>query len=211
MYVKTSLLLPIVAVAIVAAPAHAPAATAITPALLVPRPGDVPGFAGVKEVKVDVARSAASFSEPGPKARTLERDGFREGADEEIGGIAGLLGGSEAGGVQATGALFRTARGARAAMKSAVAEVRDEAHDAERFRVPAIPGAYGQRESTTGADTEGRLLADGVIFSSGRCSFTIITTFNSAVPSSTPTRVDGAASAAAITLYRRDKRACSSA
>ncbi len=176
--------------------------------MLVPRRSDVPGFGGAKEVKLDVTRSAASFSEPGAKARTLEHEGFREGASEEIGGITGLLGGSEEGGVLATGAMFRTAPGARAATKNAVAEVRHEAHGAERFRVAAIPASYGQRESATGPDTEGKWLATGVIFATGRCSFTIITTFNSASPRSTPERVDRAAPAAAIALYRRDKRAC---
>jgi hypothetical protein len=145
-------------------------------------------------------RHSASASAFG-KAATLKREGFQEGVLEAFGTKAD-------GTAVSAAAVLRSARGAKQLLKAESAKELEEAGESARFAVPAIPGSFGARESEQQPSGHGQTFGTGVLFSTGRCFVEILTLFDSTRDTSMPERVERAAIAGAIKLYRRVKHVC---
>jgi hypothetical protein len=200
--VRLKTLLVILGCAVIASPAFA-SARRIAPASLIVHRGDLPGFKGATRHVLSTS-SDASFAEvvlEAGKGAILRREGFQEGVLEVFG--------SNTDGIAAsTGAVFRSARGAKELRKLEISEQLKERGAGKRFTVAAIPGSSGISETTQQPSGGGRSIASGVLFATGRCFLEVLAVLNSREANATPKRVHHTSVGAATTLYRRVKRLC---
>jgi hypothetical protein len=178
------------------------AAVPIPVSSLALRTSDLPGFENAR-TNLHSTSSAASFAGPGEtrEAAILQRDGFREGVSQEFGN-------AEDGSALSTAVVVRTAQAARQLLRANISGELGQLGTGRRFTVAAIPRSFGARETSPGFSGTGQAFATGVLFSTGRCFFEVLTVFDSTRPTSTPERVKGAAIAGATALFVRARTAC---